>query len=177
MHRSDAIVVAGLLALTALGCSDSTGPLAGGAVFVQSVSGCGVSGSARIPMTGAATNSTQLGELARDGDSTNVQCAVTKRADGFALSGSLVAGSPRFIVTDGTISYADGKGTGKAKLEFYFPDFGNVTTGSELCDISIQAPEKVQAGAIWASFDCPNLKRELQTCSATGAFAFENCDK
>jgi hypothetical protein len=72
---------------------------------------------------------------------------------------------------------ADGSGTASAAISS--PSVGSVSTNAIPCTLSVVRTNtglQVKPGAIWATFNCPEVVDPPSTnCQAYGEFVFENC--
>jgi hypothetical protein len=107
-----------------------------------------------------------------------IRCRVSGSGT-FELSLSAEKQGTSFSLVDGTV--ANGRGT--ATIGMAGPGTAGALIGSPPggCALDLgRQPFQVQAGAIWASYECPVVATPSQPdsqCRAQGEFVFENCDK
>jgi len=113
-------------------------------------------------------------KVAIDGDGADVSCSVRKSGDGYSLSGSLVDEDVGFNLSFQTLSpIAETGGTITVSGQ---KAFGEMVLKDNTCTLTILAMDK---GSIWGTYNCPNMGEDAAPqpiCTATGSFAFENCD-
>jgi len=165
-----------------LGCSDPAPPIPKAAMSViigTSPAGMCQFGSHDTAIPGPEyTNgptATNGGTRIVDGEGSNeVSCKVVGSTS-LSISGRMKGGF-NTLDMNGNIPQAGG-GTGTGRISF--------TTQKTAGNILAAAPDgctfttvQAKAGAVWAKFNCPEMKSQQSTiCAANGIFLFENCEQ
>jgi hypothetical protein len=129
---------------------------------------CGVPHTTIIPVNSIVGSTSPGPDRAVNGEgSARVKCS----RNGSSFSAEIAIG-PENINFSGTIGEA---ATEDNTVSHYDPDASQVLrTEGTGCTFS---PHEVSDDRVWASFSCAELLGPpTHTCSATGAFVFENCD-
>jgi hypothetical protein len=197
MNLSSRWCVTAVVALGALGCSDSVPPPAQGAFWanVKSVSpsptgkscSAGASLTFDVPTVDPMLNQTldrdtYLHKLIDGEDKAEVSCAV-KGKSSFTVEGTIQLGNKSFSISNGTLG-ADKKGTARITLRSAgTPGFsGALSSPSNTCTLDAAAASgnnfQVRPGSVWGHFDCPSVEQApTDYCKADGFFVLENCDQ
>jgi hypothetical protein len=179
-------------AWVALGCSDPAAPPPQASAYANIKSaqsantppGKACSVGAHNLTIGDPPSTTTRGKPIVDEEGGKVSCTVTGGGT-FSFKGSATHGSTSFTVTSGTVK----KGTtGSAVIQTCDPD-GCLVSPTEpdadgfgqKCEIFVDGDKLgVNAGRIWARFNCPTLGNPTSQpnlwCASDGIFVFENCD-
>lgn len=105
-----------------------------------------------------------------------VSCRVRSDGDGrFSVTGNLSAPRMDFDVS-GTVAAGMGQTMRIANAAARRPELGGSTdrVSDPACALDVKF---VDAGAIHASFQCPNMTGNQVLCASRGEFVFENCSK
>jgi hypothetical protein len=109
----------------------------------------------------------------------SVTCSVKGGKTGFAFSGSLHAATPQgdlisVAFTNGTIG--SDLMTGSADVSVYTPQLSATFSSATSCTITILEGQ-IKGGAMWASFDCPQIQSPPSGLCGIGSstIVFQNC--
>lgn len=140
-----------------------------------------------------ASDGTELGRRIADGQAgAMVQCSI--RAGMPYLLEARIQGlqahpSAQFMesvgvtIQDGWIYGTTGGGAGEARITIQTGGVMYSTPQGSVCGLTLESAEadnqfRVEAGSIYARFECPELVDPPTTgCVGTGAFVFERCDE
>jgi hypothetical protein len=174
--------VAGLLALGAVGCSDSPLPPAkGGSNFRITSGGCNQNGSFPIP-EGAVqpTSDTHLGPRVEDTEGATVDCEVRSTGSGYVLSGLIRQGNRSFNINGSVDAVGDGSYLGTGAVIHYDATTATLQSGDVDCVLTVNVNQDVAPGRVWGNFNCTEVGNYDQPgvrCTADGSYVLENCRK
>lgn len=182
-HRFFGVLSVALAApLGALSCSDPV-PQSAAVGLSLNVAACPVT-RPQWSLGNPAPNSSlsQFGTPIFSGEGgTKVSCRVT--ADGQITADITGPGGLGFRVADGRVNVQNGSGTATISLlagtQSWMKQPTNTT--DQPCTLQVIRTTKgykVEAGALWASFQCFNMKSPggAPPCSSTGELVLERCD-
>jgi hypothetical protein len=194
MNLSSRWCVTAVVALAALGCSDPVPPPAQGA-FIARITSVSPAPAGKSCPSGAAftydvpdvpaeapteelSPSTYLHKIIDGEANSAVSCRVT--GGGASFEGRIAFLGKSIEITNGTLG-ADSKGTARIAVGNSQQLSGTLVSPMANCKIDAKPAGnnlQVDAGHIWATFDCPSVESEPSDyCRATGTFVLENCDK
>lgn len=191
-----------LLAMGFIGCSDPVPPSPRGNL-VFTLAGCTTySGAVGADLSAdpntrftqlPATDGTRPGRRIEDGqDGSKISCTVdggdTNRIEA-TITGTQSHPSAAFIervgikITDGWIQKTATGGSGEAQITIQTGGVSYRPVEGTTCTLSLESSRSenqftVDAGRVYARFDCPQLTDPPTTgCRASGAFVLERCDE